>query len=83
MREVVAARRRGSAQTGQRTRMQPQGIANVIETNAMSQLRVKQRNHVTPGTEGPGFLIRLGLASNLRDQEFRNEVANLPEQVQF
>ena len=50
MREVVAAGRSGPSETGQRPRMQLQRIADVIETDAVGQLRIAQGNHVTPRT---------------------------------
>jgi hypothetical protein len=49
----------------------------------MGQLCVEQRDQVTPRAKGSSPFGRFGFASNARDQKFRNEVANLPEQVQF
>jgi hypothetical protein len=38
---------------------------------------------MTPGTEGAGFFLNASSPCQLGDQEARNEVANLPQQVQL
>ena len=83
MREVVAAGGRGSPDAGERPGVQLQGIANVVESDAVSQLRVKQADDVAPRCEGPGFFIRLGLMRDLGNKKLGNEIANLPQKIQF
>jgi hypothetical protein len=63
--------------------MQTQGITNAIESDAMGQLCVEQGDHMTPWSKGPDLLIDFGFARYLGNQELRNEVANLPQQIQF
>ena len=41
----------------ERTGVQTQGIAHIIESDAVGQLRKEQRQHVTPRAEGANFLI--------------------------
>jgi hypothetical protein len=45
--------------------------------------RIDQCHDMTPRTEGAGFFIHFGLASNLGHQKLRNEIANLPPKIQF
>ena len=63
--------------------MQAQGITDIIESDAVSQLRIEQRNHMTPRAEGADFLFHSRFASQLGNQKLGNEVANLPQQIQF
>ncbi len=63
--------------------MQAQGIAHIVEPDAVGELRVDQRHHMTPGTEGAGPFFHSGLARQLGNQKLRNEVAYLPQQIQF
>jgi hypothetical protein len=81
--EVVAGRRLRSPDAGKGPRMQPQSIAHVIKPDAMSKLAVKQSHNVTPGSKGSGHLLHAGLMSYFGNQKLRNEVANLPQQIQF
>ena len=83
VRKRVFGRRRGPAQCRQRPRVQTQGVANVIESEAVGQLRVEQADDVTPRTEGAGLIIHAGLACQSRHQMRRNEVAKLAQQREF
>jgi len=74
---------RGSPDAGQWTRLQAQGITNVVESDAMGELRVDQRHHMTPRTEGAGSFIHFCFTGNLGHQKLRNEVANLPQKISF
>ena len=49
----------------------------------MGKLREQQGDDMAPTGEGSGLLGHLGGAGNLGHQKLRNEVANLPQQVQF
>ena len=57
VRKIVARRRRRSPDAGQGAGVEPQRVANIVEPDAMSQLREEQREDVTPRFEGPGFLF--------------------------
>ena len=83
VREIVARGRRGSPDARQRSRMQSERITDVVESNAMDELRVEQRDGMAPRTKGSGLLRHLGITRDLGDQELGNEVANLPQQIQF
>jgi len=83
MRKSVACRRRGSAPAGKRPRVEPQSIANIIEADAVGELREEQSHDMAPRCKGSGFLSHLGGASNLGNQKLRNQIANLPQQIQF
>jgi hypothetical protein len=68
---------------GQRPGVQALCIADVIESDAMRQLCVEQRNHVTPRAELPDFLLNAGFSGQFRAEKRRNQVAYLPQQIQF
>ena len=71
MGKVVAGGGRGSPDAGQWTRLQAQGITNVVESDAMGELRVDQRHHMTPRTEGAGSFIHFCFTGNLGHQKLR------------
>ena len=83
MRKRVAGGGRRATNAGERPRLQTQGIAYVVEPDAVGELRVDQRHHMTPRTERAGFFSRFGLPRKLGHQKLRNEVANLPQKIQF
>ena len=83
IRKIVARGRRGATDAGQRSAMQPQGITYVIETDRMGELRVEQRDHMTPRTITPALSVDFGFTCELGNQELRNQIANLPQQIQF
>lgn len=83
MREGVAAGRGRAAQARERAAVQPETVANVVEAQAMSQLRIDQGNHVAPWTITAGLLVDAGRPSDLRDQVGRNQIANLLEDAEL
>jgi hypothetical protein len=40
--------------------MQTQGVANIVESDAMGQLSVEQTDDMAPMSKGSGFLVHLG-----------------------
>ena len=68
---------------GEWTGLQAQGIAHVIESDTVGELRVEQADDMTPRAEGAGFFIRFGLAGIPGHQKFGIEVANLSQKIQF
>ncbi len=80
VRERVFGRRRGPAQCRQRSGVQAQGVADVIESEAVGKLGVEQADDVTPRTEGAGLIFHAGLACQSRHQMRRNEVAKLAQE---
>ena len=81
--KIIAAGRSRSSQARQRPRMQPEGITHVVESDAMGQLRIQQRDDMTPRAERPNFLLYARFPRQLRNQKVGNEVAYLPKQIQF
>ncbi len=81
--EGVALGRGGPAQAGERARVQTQRVVHIVESDAVSELSIHQGDQMTPGTEAAGFVLNLSGARQLGRQELRNEVANLPQEVQF
>src|SRR5665213_2799536 len=81
MGQAVAAGRRGSANGGQRPRPQLEGVAEIIESNAMSQLRVQQADGVAPRTKSARLLFHASLPRYLGDFVFGNKIANLTQDV--
>jgi hypothetical protein len=75
--------RMGNPHARQRTGIQLQGVTDVVQINAVSQSRKKVRNQMTPGAERPNLLLHSGPLGQLRHQETRNEVAYLPQEIQF
>ena len=83
VRQRVFGRRRGPAQCRQRPGVQTQGVADVIESEAVGELGIKQTDDVTPRTESAGLIIHAGLAGQSRHQMRWNEVAKLAQQREF
>ena len=52
MGKPIAARGGCPAYAGQRTGVQLQGVARVVKSDAVAQLRKAQADYVAPGTEG-------------------------------
>ena len=63
--------------------MEPQAVTNIVETDGVNELGVKQRHHVTPMTEGAGEFSRAQIAGQLGDPMRRNEMAKLPQHGQL
>jgi hypothetical protein len=80
VRKRVFGRRRGPAQRRQRPGVQTQGVADVIESETVGKLGVKQTDDVTPRTESAGLIVHAGLACQSRHQMRRNEVAKLAQE---
>ena len=59
--------------------MQPQGVTDVVQAQAMGQLGVEQRQYMAPRFKGAGLLLHPSLSSQLRNQVVRNEIANLTQ----
>jgi hypothetical protein len=75
--KIVTGGRRGSAQTGERSRMQVKGVTHIIEAHAMGELRIEQGNHVTPSAEGADIFVHAGFTGESGNEKNGNEVANL------
>ena len=56
-----------------------QGITQIIEPDAMSQLRIDQAHHMAPRRKRARLILDPGGARNFRDQVAGNKIANLTE----
>ncbi len=56
-----------------------QGVAHIVQPDAVGQLTAAQADHVTPRTEGPALFSHTGVPRQLRNQMRRNIVAELPK----
>ena len=83
MGEVVPRWRRGGAYRRERTGVELQTVADIIEAQGMRQLRIAQADRMTPGAECPRFLVHAGLVGDLRHQVGRNVVADLTQNGEF
>jgi hypothetical protein len=63
--------------------MQWQRIAQIVKPNAMGQLGVQQADRMTPRTEGARLIHGPSLPRYLGDFMFRNEIANLAQNVKL
>ena len=67
VRERILTRRGRPANRRQRPRVQPQGIAHVIETQGVRELGVDQTDHMTPRPEGVRHLVSTECSRANRD----------------
>ena len=58
-------------------------IANVVEAQRMSQLRIEHCHYMAPGREGARLLVHTSLLGHFADQEGRNKIANLAQDLEF
>ena len=61
------------------TGVQPQRIANVVEAEAVSQLRIEQTDRMTPRTEGARPIRNSRLPRQMRDEMVGNQIAKLAQ----
>jgi hypothetical protein len=66
----------------ERTRVQLQGVTQIVEANAMSQLPVEQTDHMTPRVERARLGFRSREASDFGLFMQRNVIANLAQDVE-
>jgi hypothetical protein len=59
--------------------VQSETIANVVETDGVSELRVEKTNHVTPWGEASRLLVDFVLGGETTDEMSWNELAELRE----
>lgn len=79
MGKSVAAGCRCPANARQRPGVQLQGITQIIQADAMSQLGIGQTHHMAPGLEGARLILHPGCPRNFGNQMLRNIIANLTQ----
>ena len=81
--EGVAGGRESSAQTAEPAGGDAQGVADIVESEGVGELREEQAGHMAPRGEGAGLLINPVLAGELRDEMRGSELAELGEDGQL
>lgn len=77
MRKAVAAGSNRATNARQRAGMQAERIANIVETQSVSELSEEHRYHVAPSRVTAGFILRAGGSAQFRDQVIWNIIAKL------
>ncbi len=70
---------RGAAQSRERAGVKAQSVANVVETEAVSQLGIKQTDDLAPGRGLAPLIFDAGVAGQLGHLVRRNQIAKLAE----
>lgn len=78
--EAVFAGRAGPAQGRERTRVQPQGVADVVEAQGVGELGEDQAHHMAPRRETAGFFCDARIPGQLGDEVRRNQIAELAQE---
>ena len=81
--QIVARRRRRSSERRERPGVELERITDIVEANAMGQLRITQADHMTPRCEGPSLLIDSRFSRQLGHKMLRNIVAGLAQNGEF
>lgn len=83
VRQSVTTWRGGSAHAGQAAGMQLQRIAQVVQADAMAQLRIDKANHMAPRRERARLVLDPSGSRQPGHQMRRNKIANLPQDVEL
>lgn len=78
--ERILAGRGRATHRRERSRMQPQGIADIVETDGVGQLGVEQTHDMTPRRERAGAFGDAGVPRQLGHQMRRNKIAELVQE---
>ncbi len=66
MAEIVATRRRGATQGGERPAVEPERVTHVVQSERVADLAEDQSDDVTPGTIAARLRINTGFPGDLR-----------------
>ena len=83
VRQSVASWRGGPANGSELSPMNPQGVADIIQSEGMGELSIEEADNMTPRTEASSLLVYTILARELRNETNGNELANLSEDGDF
>ncbi len=78
--ERILARRGRATHGRERPRMQPQGVANIVEADGVGQLGIEQTHHMTPRRESAGAFGDAGVPRQFGHQMCRNKIAELMQE---
>ena len=82
VRQSVLAGRGGAANGRERTGVQAQRVAGVVETEGVSQLCIEQTHDMAPRFEGAGSFFDAGVTGQLGDQMAGNKIAELAQETE-
>ena len=77
--EGVLAGRGRAAPRRERSRMQAQSVADIVEAEGVGKLRVEQTHHMTPRREGSGAFDDPSIPRQFGRQMCRNKIAELAQ----
>jgi hypothetical protein len=78
--ERILAGRSRAAHRRERSRVQAQGIADIVEADGVGQLGVEQAHYMTPRREGASAFNDAGIPRQLGHQVCRNQIAELMQE---
>src|SRR6185295_13182871 len=78
--EAVFAGAAGAAKGRERTGVEPQGVADVIEAEGVGELGEDQAHHMTPWREGAGFFCHAGVPGQSGHEVRGNQIAELAQE---
>lgn len=79
IRQRVLRSRRCIANAQELACVVPQGVADIVQGEAVGKLRIEQRDDMRPGRKPPGALVDAVLARKFSDKACRNQLAHLLE----
>src|SRR5258708_5479348 len=83
LKRKAGPRCRRAANARQRSRVQLEGITQVIQANTMGQLCIAQAHHMAPRRERARLILRPGGPRNFGDQVLGNKIANLLQDAEL
>jgi hypothetical protein len=81
--KAVAARGRGAADGRERAAVNPEGVADIVESDGVAELGIEHGNDMAPCREGAAEFIDAGVPGQLGNEVGGNEVAKLPKAAEF
>jgi hypothetical protein len=58
------------------------GVTNIVESNTVAELGVRETDHMTPGAKGAGVILHARVPRYFADKVGGNKVANLAQNVE-
>jgi hypothetical protein len=78
--ERVLAGRGRPAHGRERSRVQPQSVADIVEADGVRELGIEQAHHMTPRREGSGAFNHASIPREFGHQVCRNKIAELVQE---
>ena len=80
--EAVLAGRGRAANGRERTRVQTQGVTDIIEAEGVGELGVEQTHDMAPRREAAGFFFDAGVPRQFGYEVSRNQIAELAQECE-